>query len=227
MLKGNENYLKLITSIFDILDQARRYSARSINVVLTATYWDIGRKVIEFEQNGFKRAAYGEELIINLSKDLTTKGNRGFSVQNLERMRLFYLQYPPKKISSTLLRISSTLRINRRENLVNQLGMDMLLKCFSLSWSMYVRLLTVRDDSAREFYEREAVRGGWSVRQLDRQISTQFYERVLLSKNKANMLKKGQCPKKGEKLTPEEEIKDPALLEFLNLKDEYSEKRKA
>jgi len=92
-----------------------------------------------------------------------------------------------------------------------------------LSWSQYVLLSSVRSKEARDFYEAEAVRGGWSVRQLDRQISTQFYERTALSRNKAAMLKKGGIPREGEVLSPEQEIKDPTVLEFLNLKDEYSE----
>ena len=94
---------------------------------------------------------------------------------------------------------------------------------FPLSWSHYVRLLSVKDDDARQFYEQEALRGGWTERQLDRQISSQFYERTLLSLNKAAMLRKGMLPKLGDHLTPEEEIKDPLVLEFLDLKDEYSE----
>ena len=94
---------------------------------------------------------------------------------------------------------------------------------FSLPWSHYVRLLKVETPEARQFYETEALRGGWSVRQLDRQISTLFYERTLASRNKGAMLKKGAIPQDGELLTPEEEIKDPLVLEFLGLKDEYSE----
>jgi predicted nuclease of restriction endonuclease-like (RecB) superfamily len=100
---------------------------------------------------------------------------------------------------------------------------QLLLPRFPLSWSHYVRLLSVEKPAAREFYEAEALRGGWTVRQLDRQIGTQFYERTLLSRNKAAMLKKGQAAKPEDALTPEEEIKDPFVLEFLNLKDEYSE----
>lgn len=94
---------------------------------------------------------------------------------------------------------------------------------FSLPWSAYVRLLSVKNENARAFYETEALRGGWSVRQLDRQINTQFYERTALSKNKATMLKKGQKPLEEDAVRPEEEIKDPYVLEFLGLKDEYSE----
>jgi len=92
-----------------------------------------------------------------------------------------------------------------------------------LPWSHYVRLLSVKNVEARAFYEAEAIRGGWNVRQLGRQISSQFYERTLLSRNKAAMLCKGSTPKPGDGLSPEEEIKDPLVLEFLGLKDEYSE----
>jgi predicted nuclease of restriction endonuclease-like (RecB) superfamily len=92
-----------------------------------------------------------------------------------------------------------------------------------LPWSHYVRLLSIEDPAAREFYEEQALRGGWSVRQLGRQISSQFYERTLLSKNKAAMLRRGAKPKPVDLVSPEEELKDPYVLEFLDLKDEYSE----
>jgi predicted nuclease of restriction endonuclease-like (RecB) superfamily len=92
-----------------------------------------------------------------------------------------------------------------------------------LPWSAYVRLLSVKNEQARHFYEAETLRGGWSVRQLDRQISSQFYERTALSRNKASMLEKGELAEAGDAITPEEAIKDPFVLEFLDLKDEYSE----
>jgi len=94
---------------------------------------------------------------------------------------------------------------------------------FPLPWSHYVRLLSIDDENARRFYEQEALRGGWSVRQLKRQIDSQFYQRTLLSKNKASMLSKGEEPLPGDLVTPEEQTKDPFVLEFLDLKDEYSE----
>ncbi len=94
---------------------------------------------------------------------------------------------------------------------------------FPLPWSHYVRLLSVNNRQARTFYEAEALRGGWSVRQLDRQIATQFFERTQLSRNKAALLRRGQSADPAELLTPEQEIKDPIVLEFLGLKDEYSE----
>ena len=103
------------------------------------------------------------------------------------------------------------------------MGFDDLLAAFPLPWSAYVRLLSVRSESAREFYEAEALRGGWSVRQLDRQINSQFYERTALSKNKAAMLTREGKPLPEDLVRPEDEIKDPFVLEFLDLKDEYSE----
>jgi len=92
-----------------------------------------------------------------------------------------------------------------------------------LPWSHYVKLVSLKNELARRFYEAEALRGGWTVRQLDRQIQTQFYERTLLSRNKRAMLVKGKAPRAEDTVTPEEEIKDPFVLEFLGLKDEYSE----
>jgi predicted nuclease of restriction endonuclease-like (RecB) superfamily len=100
---------------------------------------------------------------------------------------------------------------------------DALVDLFPLPWSHYVRLLSVENPVARAFYEAEALRGGWSVRQLDRQVSTQFYERVTHSKQPAALLAKGQLARPEDVVTAEEEIRDPYLLEFLNLKDEYSE----
>jgi len=101
--------------------------------------------------------------------------------------------------------------------------LDAIRSRFPLPWSAYVRLLSVRNERARTFYEAEALRGGWTVRQLDRQISTQFYERTALSRNKAALLAQGGMARPDDSVLPEEEIKDPFVLEFLDLKDEYSE----
>jgi len=204
-------YNTVLSDVIDLLESARRTSARTINTIMTATYWEIGRRIVDFEQGGEKRAEYGKELLQQLSVDLTSKFGRGFSVDNLETMRLFYQTYMDAKGVSQK---SETL--SRKFNKAD-------FK-FPLSWSHYVILVRrAKTPDAREFYEAEALRGGWSVRQLDRQISTLFYERTLLSKNKAAMLKKGTEAKPEDAVTPEEEIKDPFVLEFLNLKDEYSE----
>jgi predicted nuclease of restriction endonuclease-like (RecB) superfamily len=197
-------YQTLLQEVSRLLEEGRRSAARSVNAILTTTYWEIGRRIVGYEQRGAKRAAYGEALLKWLSADLTKQFGRGFSERNLEQMRLFYLGWP---ISQTVSAKSRPASIPR----------------FPLSWSHYVRLLSVQDPQARAFYEAEAIRGGWSVRQLDRQISTIFYERTALSRHKAAMLRKGAQARPGERPSPEEEIKDPFVLEFLNLKDEYSE----
>jgi predicted nuclease of restriction endonuclease-like (RecB) superfamily len=105
--------------------------------------------------------------------------------------------------------------------MVSDLGV--LAAAFPLPWSHYVRLLSVKNESAREFYHTEALRGGWSVRQLDRQIASQFYERTALSRNKNAMLRKGAVARTGDSISADEEVRDPLILEFLGLKDEYSE----
>ena len=215
------NYAALIDDIRLVLETSRRISACSINVLLTTTYWAIGRKIIEYEQNGSDRADYGLNLLPRLSSDLSSKLGKGFSVDNLESMRLFYLAYCAVSISETLSRKSHA---QIPETSSRNLDYNLLADSFQLSWSHYVMLVRrVKDVQARKFYESEALRNGWSVRQLDRQISSQFYDRTLLSKNKSAMLKKGEKLLPEDIVSAEEEIKDPFVLEFLGLKDEYSE----
>ena len=208
-------YQVVFGDVSKIVDAARDTAARSVNAAMTAAYWLIGHRIIEFEQSGQERAEYGTALIGRLAADLTRRFGRGFSRQNIQYMRLFYLSYPPDQICQTA---SGKLAATSIE-----IRLIELLAAFPLPWSAYVRLLSVKNIRARGFYEAEALRGGWSVRQLDRQVNSQFYERTTLSKNKAAMLTKGQMPRNEDRVLPEEEIKDPFVLEFLDLKDEYSE----
>jgi predicted nuclease of restriction endonuclease-like (RecB) superfamily len=136
-------------------------------------------------------------------------------------MREFYLAWPIRQTLSdeSAPRTSAPVKLEKRQTPSDQ----SVLRPFPLPWSHYVCLLSVKDVQARAFYETVALRGGWSVRQLDRQISTLFYERTALSRNKAAMLRKGQRERAEDRVAPEEEIKDPLVLEFLGLKDEYSE----
>lgn len=207
-------YAGIHSGIVEVLDAARHAAARSVNALMTASYWEIGRRIVEAEQRGKRRAGYGEQLIERLSADLTAQFGRGFSRPNLQQMRSFFLTWP---IRQTVSSESSPAPVARPWRL------DELAQVFTLPWSAYVRLLSVKDGHARQFYEAEALRGGWSVRQLDRQINSQFYERTALSKNKAAMLVKGAVPKAEDAVTPDDAIKDPYVLEFLDLKDEYSE----
>ncbi len=246
-----EHYDSVLWDISNVIDMARRSAARSINCIMTAAYWLIGRRIVEYEQGGKTRAEYGEALLERLSADLTGRYGRGFGVDNLQRFRLFYLAYPPSRIHATLSRKScqetqtgkyaTVSRFSQAESsrkadkpirhspsgtfqaLSEELSLTEIAHCFPLAWSAYVRLLSVKNEHARKFYATEALRGGWSVRQLDRQINSQFYERTALSRNKAAMLSKGQKALPADRVLPEEEIKDPFVLEFLGLKDEYSE----
>ena len=224
-------YRAVFGDVSKIIDAARESAARSVNAAMTAAYWLTGRRIVEFEQSGGERAEYGAALIERLAEDLTGRFGRGFSLQNIYRMRLFYLAFPPDRILSTLSGKSAPPHRRRIlptpsgefKTASDGVGFDDLMTAFPLPWSAYVRLLSVSDDSAREFYETEALRGGWSVRQLDRQIGSQFYERTALSKNKAAMLTSGRTPRPKDIVRPEEQVKDPFVLEFLDLKDEYSE----
>ena len=224
-------YRAVFGDVSNIIDAARESAARSVNAAMTAAYWLIGRRMVEFEQSGEDRAEYGAALIERLAEDLAGRFGRGFSLRNIYNMRLFYLAYPTDRILQTpSAKLVSPPRRRIRQTPSGKLeapsvemGFDDLLTAFPLPWSAYVRLLSVRNESAREFYETEALRGGWSVRQLDRQIGSQFYERTALSKNRAAMLTSGKQEHPQEIVLPDEAIKDPFVLEFLDLKDEYSE----
>jgi predicted nuclease of restriction endonuclease-like (RecB) superfamily len=211
-------YDVLLAGIAAALDQARRAAVRSINAVMTATYWEVGRRIVVFEQDGAGRAIYGTELLKRLSVQLTSRFGRGFGVVNLAQMRKFHVLWPLDRIFQTPSEQSSTEATLEKEAVPAS-----VMSQFPLPWSHYVRLMAVKDAPARAFYETEALRGGWSVRQLDRQIASQFYERTALSRNKAAMLAQGDAAIPDDILTPEEELRDPFVLEFLDLKDEYSE----
>ena len=230
------DYDAILAEMVGLLESARRTSARAVNTVMTVAYWEIGRRIVEYEQGGEGRAEYGAKLMVLLAADLTQRFGRGFSKRNLELMRLFYLKWPiaqtvsaqfsPQSQQSSTSDRSAAQEATNRQSLPGKLvgtSHRDLQGRFSLPWSHYVQLLKVDNHDARTFYEAEALRNGWSVRQLERQITTLFYERALASRNKAAMLRKGAVTRPEDVLTPEEEIKDPLVLEFLGLKDEYSE----
>jgi predicted nuclease of restriction endonuclease-like (RecB) superfamily len=225
-------YGGLIGGIAELLETARRTAARTVNALMTATYWEIGRRIVEFEQGGEKRAEYGEALLQRLAQDLNAKFGRGFSYPNVNKFRQFYLAFPSANILSTpsiestesiLSTPSIELRRQKSQTPSGQLAVRNLSARFPLPWSHYVRLLSVKSALAREFYHGEALRGGWSVRQLDRQIASQFYERTAASRNKNAMLRKGTVASVEDSISADEEVRDPLVLEFLGLKDEYSE----
>ncbi|HMD87012.1 MAG TPA: PDDEXK nuclease domain-containing protein [Terriglobia bacterium] len=233
-----KSYDGLLEGVVHLLEEARRSAARSVNAIVTAIYWEIGHRIVEHEQQGKRRADYGEALLGRLAADLTGRFGRGFSERNLGKMRLFYLSWkiPPTLsakssndvptgggIPPTVSAISAPVAGIKLDALESDAASLRSPARFPLPWSHYVRLLSVDNPEARAFYEHEALRGGWSARQLDRQISTLFYDRTLLSRKKAAMLRRGVSKSSEGAITPEEEIKDPLILEFLGLKDEYSE----
>jgi predicted nuclease of restriction endonuclease-like (RecB) superfamily len=217
-----ENYDNIRTGIFELLKAARSTAARNVNSIMTATYWEIGRRIVIFEQGGEHRAEYGEQLVEQLARDLTQQFGRGFGQTNLKQMRSFYRAWPEPRIRQTL---SDEFATPNNINVIDGVSSSALVLAnrFALPWSAYVRLLSLKNPEARNFYETEALRSGWSVRQLERQINSQFYERIALSKNKSAMLQKAETAETGDTITPEAAIKDPFVLEFLDLKDEYSE----
>ena len=227
----DDQYRSVFRDASRIVDVARSAAVRSVNAAMTAAYWMIGQRIVEFEQSGAERAAYGAALLARLAADLTQRFGRGFSRQNIQQMRQFYLSFrmdqicqtpSGKSASSPHERILQTVS-GESEPTSPETLLGALRDVFPLPWSAYVKLLAVKNVRARRFYESEALRGGWSVRQLDRQINSQFYERTALSKNKAAMLAKGQAGQDDAAVLPEAAIKDPFVLEFLDLKDEYSE----
>jgi predicted nuclease of restriction endonuclease-like (RecB) superfamily len=230
-----DEYAGLHRDVVSVVESARRTAARSVNTVMTAAYWEIGRRIVGSEQGGQTRAGYGQALIARLAADLTRRFGRGFGKANLASMRAFYLAWPETEIFQTVSGKLAALDNIQTPSGKSSAAKDVsagvaltpdylaLTARFALPWSAYVRLLSVKTAAGRAFYETEALREGWSVRQLDRQISSQLYERLALSRNKAALLKKAAEVQQGDHLTPEEAIRDPFVLEFLDIRDEYSE----
>lgn len=207
-------YFTLIKRLADIIHSARTTAVRQINKVQVLAYYEIGREIVEFEQKGKARAGYGEELIKRLSRDMAAKFGRGFSGRNLEQMRKFYLTFSqkPQTLSAEFKEIQNTGAISSIQQTVSAEFEPML------SWSHYCELLSVENPLARSFYEQEAVNNNWSFRELKRQINSQLFERLALSKDTQAVMK---LAKKGHIIeSPDDVIKDPYVLEFLNLKEE-------
>lgn len=183
---------EMLTEIRTIMNEARSHLARQVNQTLLAAYWNIGRVIVEHEQNQNVRAEYGKEVLKQVSRTLTKEFGKGFSVSNLQFMRRFYQAYP----------IQQTVSVK-------------------LSWSHYCELLVISDEERRGFYEKECERSNWSVRELKRQISTSLFERLLLSDGDANKEKVYALATQGQEIAkPEDIIKDPYVFEFLGLPDQ-------
>ena len=181
-------YDDLYTEIKETLLASRRQAYAAINFVMVKSYWDIGRIIVEHEQSGSLRSEYGKHTLQELSERLTKEFGKGFTVRTLQQMKKFYVLFPN----------TNALRSQ-------------------LTWTHYRLLMTVENEKARKWYMNEAVAGAWSSRQLERQISSLYYERLLTSRDKAPV--KAEADKLMASVGVEDFIKDPYVLEFLDLKD--------
>lgn len=204
----NDEFLKSIASV---LENARKNAKAAVNFTMVYAYFEIGRMIIEEEQNGENRAAYGKQILQELSQYLTAQFGKGFSVGNLKNIRQFYRVYAHDQIGETV--------FSQFDNLpVTETG-----RRFYLSWSHYLKLMRIDNVDERHFYEIEAVKNDWSLSELKRQFNSALYERLLLSTDKSKIYElalKGQVIEKSADL-----VKDPYILEFLGMQElpEYSE----
>lgn len=190
---GNIENTKLYVEIITLLKSARKKVIATVNQTMVITYFEIGKMIVEEEQKGEDRAKYGKQLLKGLSQRLTKEFGRGFSVTNLKQMRSFYLAY------------------SKGQTLSDE---------FNLSWSHYLKLIRINDENERKFYEIEAFKNNWSVRELQRQYDSALYTRLVLSRDK-NKVK--ELSEKGQIIeNPKDIIKDPYILEFIGLPEHTS-----
>lgn len=201
--KSDIAYSKLAERIEKLIHEARKRTIAVVNTTMVYTYYEVGRMIVEDEQQGEQRAEYGTELLKHLSEQLSNKFGKGFSAQNLANMRQFYLTYSKDNIFQTVSRES--------EN------------GFTLSWSHYLKLMRISNPEERRFYEIEAKDNNWSLRELQRQFDSSLYERLALSRDKEGvkaLAHEGQIID-----TPKDIVKDPYVLEFIGLPElpQYNE----
>jgi predicted nuclease of restriction endonuclease-like (RecB) superfamily len=219
MKQNNENSINdimLFDRIVSILEQARGNVVRAVNSNIVMAYWQIGREIVQALQGGAERAEYGKQVVEELSKLLTELYGKGFSVANLKNFRQFYLTY-----SHRLNTIGSPLGSQLARTGENPPAGDELVHCFSprLTWSHYRALMRIDNIEARDFYEREAAECGWSKAQLERQIHSFYYDRILANRGNAGLLPQDRERLPGEVIDPSFILKSPVVLEFLGLPD--------
>lgn len=182
---------KIIEDIKEVIVSSRQKVAYEVNNTMLLAYWNVGKIIVENEQNGNIKAEYGKQVMKELSKELRKILGSGFSVSNLQYIRRFYLTYKKQQTLSV-----------------------------KLSWSHYCELLSIENEDERNFYEKECINSKWSVRELKRQIDTSLFERLLLSEGKNNKEKVYALSKEGQTLTtPEDILKEPYVFEFLDIKE--------
>jgi len=222
---ANVNIDALFERISALIEESRKRVATAVNIAEVYTKYEIGRHIVEDEQEGKARAAYGKQVLPILSQKLTDKFGSGWSLETLKSARKFYSVYAPQAIRSTALTKSN--KETGKTNLVNSVDQIQIAPAephkFVLSWSHYLVLMRIKDDGARSFYEVECAKQNWGVRWLQRQVGSSLYERIALSSDRdkvVRMAKEGEIIEK-----PADIIKNPVTLEFLGLKPDaaYSE----
>lgn len=208
----------LYREIRSVLEHARASAYRAVNFAMVRAYWQVGGLIVEYEQGGRKRAAYGEAVLDDLSQRLSADFGKGFTTTNLKYMRLFYLAFRIRHALRDESAVTAKVNALRSESANCHSARDELpVLRPELSWTHYRLLLSVEDRIAREWYMQEAATHHWSTRALDRQISVLYYERLLASRKKAPVRKEASA--KLGKVEPEQFIRDPYVLEFLDLKN--------
>ena len=209
----------LYSSVKHLIENAKSKIVRNINMTMIITYYQIGEMIVEDEQSGRDRAEYSKETLKNLSKQLIEEFGRGYSVDNLQWMRKFYLMFQKRisqEMNGTSGKYETLSRISVEDPNYETLSRNSV---FTLSWSHYIQLMKIDDDNERNFYEIEATQNNWSVRELTRQCNSALYERLALSKDKDDikqLAQKGQIVEK-----PTDLLKSHYVLEFLDLKQDH------
>ena len=211
---------KFYADILALLQAARNNVVRAVNQTIVLTYFEIGRMIVEEEQQGKERAGYGKELLKDLSNALSKEFGKGYSVDNLENMRRFYLAY---RKSETVSRISPDSNSETTSRKLESPKMHKENAKFNLSWSHYLILIRIENEDERNFYEIESSKCSWSVRQLQRQLDSELYTRLALSRDKKKVK---ELSAKGLIIEqPKDAVKDPYIFEFLGFPElsSYSE----
>lgn len=203
-MKNIDNNI-LFTQISALLENARKKVAIAVNQAMVLTYFEIGRMIVEDEQNGKSRAEYGKELLKDLSINLTEKFGKGFSQRNLEQMRQFYLSYSITQTPSAQLKISTgtktqtvSAEFETTQNQQFEISETTSRKSFpqlNLSWSHYIKLMRIKDVNERKFYEIESFKNNWSLRELQRQYDSALYSRLALGRNSSAFRKRANFRK--------------------------------
>ena len=231
IITNNQEINNLFQKVVDLITQARKRVATTVNIAEVYTKFHIGQYIVEYEQKGEIRAEYGKAVLKELSKRLTDRLGDGWGYSTLKNIKQFYLVYA-KRLNTVEPIENSKLSLQNEEKKYNQdLVQDKKAKhclafseeSFTLSWSHYLILMRITDPMARRFYEIECRQQDWSVRQLSRQVASSLYERLVLSRNKDEVMRLAQEGQTIEK--PSDIIKNPITLEFLGLKPDavYSE----